>query len=515
MTLPSSPATATADVAVVGYGPVGQTLALKLAQAGHDVVVLERQTSLYGLPRAVGLDYEAMRILQSVGVMDELAPSTCLTPAYEWRNERGELLVAFPGLDQMSASGWPNGCTFNQPMLERLLDTRIRNDHPGQIRVLTGQAVVGLAEDADGVSLDVQTGSGAYTVRARFAVGCDGAGSFVRSAIGSTLQDLSFSGDWLVVDVHPHDPALCDSRLVQICDPARPTTMVAGGRGRRRFEFMLVEGEVKENFNNPELAWSLLERWGWTPQNAHLERHAVYTFRAAIADSWRRGRVLLAGDAAHLTPPFAAQGLCGGLRDVAALAWRLDLVLRNLASQQLFDSYAPERASAIRPFIEFAVGLGRLSCLRDAAERDRALHAAQAAGSRFPAPPLGSSCLQRSGDQVSGTLSIQGRVRHRGRTVRFDDLPLGSGFVLIGRNIDPTTRLTPEQRSFMQTIGATCLGIGMNCAFQDIDGAYHRWFEQLGQPAVLVRPDFYLYGAGDPSALVSDLMQAWHRFKLD
>lgn len=504
--------TATAAVVIVGYGPVGQALALKLAQAGHEVTVIERQSSLYGLPRAVGLDHEVMRILQSAGLMDEFQPHTCLSRGYEWRNERDELLVEFPGLDQPSASGWPNGCSFNQPTLERILDGRIRNEHPGQVKVLTGYSVVALDEEADGVLLKAVGFSDpdrTLSIRARFIVGCDGAGSVVRPAIGSQFEDLGFSGDWLVVDVHPHDPALCDNtRLVQVCDPARPTTMVPGGPGRRRFEFMLLEQERKEAFNNPDVAWSLLQRWGWHPGNAILERHAVYTFRAAIADRWRRGRVMLAGDAAHLTPPFAAQGLCGGLRDVAALWWRLDLVLRGLAGDAILDSYAAERRVAIRPFIEFAMGLGHLSCLRDAQERDRALQAAQRSGSRFPAPGLGPSALIRAGDPTSGVLSIQGRVRHRGRTGRFDDL-VGGGFQLLGDNRDPSDGLDDGQRAFLHAIGTRSTGIGTACPVQDVDGAYRRWFDQFGGPAILVRPDFYIYGSGEASEIVRDLMASW------
>lgn len=501
----------TADVAIVGYGPVGQLLALKLAQAGHTAVVIERQTSLYGLPRAVGLDHEAMRILQSVGVMDALAPDICHSQTYEWRDREGELLVEFPGLDRPSPSDWPNGCSFHQPALERILDLRIRNDHAGQVRVLTGQSAIRLNEATHGIVVETEGAAGAqkkYSIHTRYVIGCDGAGSFVRSAIGSKIEDLGFSSNWLVVDLHPCDPADFDTRLVQVCDPSRPTTMVPGGFGRRRFEFMLLEDESKESFNTTAAAWSLLERWGWHSGNAILERHAVYTFRAAIADVWRKGRVLLAGDAAHVMPPFAAQGLCGGIRDVAALSWRLDALLRNTATDEVLESYQAERPPAIRPFIDFAMNLGRMSCLRDPQERNRALQAARAAGSKFPAPPLGRSSFTREGDPSSGTLSIQGRVRQHGRSGRFDDL-VGQGFMLIGNNVDPALNLNMTQRSFLQAVGARTLGIGTRCTVQDIDGAYRRWFEQLDARAILVRPDSYIYGAGDASHIIDDLIRVW------
>ncbi len=505
------------DVAIVGYGPVGQALALKLAQQGHRVAVVERWPALFGLPRAVVVDHEIMRILQSLGVMEAFAPHTATSQVYEWRNGAEELLVAYPGLDQMSGSGWPMSCGFSQPSLERILDERVRNDYPGEIELLKGVTVVCLTDAGDHVVLETRTtgreDAPARRIAARYVVGCDGAGSVVRQSMGAAYEELDFAADWLVVDLQPRDPARCSGDLIQICDPQRPTTMIAGGPGRRRFEFMMLAGENKDDFNNPQAAWSLLQRWGWTPANAVLERHAVYTFRATVADTWRRGRVLIAGDAAHLTPPFAGQGLCAGLRDVAALAWRLDLVLRGRAQAALLDSYADERRAHARALIEFAVELGRIICVLDperARERDANLRA-QADTLRqqtMPAPRLGASALVRAADPNAGTLSLQGRVRHRGRIGRFDDL-VGTGFVLIGDGHDPARGLDADQLAFLSRIGATVVGVGPGCPVQDIDGSYRRWFDKLGCPAVLVRPDFYVQAAGDAEALVDDLMAAW------
>lgn len=509
------------DVAIVGYGPAGQALALKLAQQGHSVVVFERWPALFGLPRAVGLDHEAMRVLQSLGITDEFVPHTSLSRVYEWRNGAGELLVAFPGLHEMGASGWPAGPCFSQPTLERILSERVRNDHAGQVEVLMGTVVTGLSDAGDHVVVearpnnsDSQTAAAAVRrIAARYVVGCDGAGSTVRQLMGSVYEDIAFAADWLVVDLQPRDPSRGGPELIQVCDPQRPTTMVSGGPGRRRFEFMMLAGERKEDFNNAKAAWELLERWGWTPANAVLERHAVYTFRACVADVWRRGRVLIAGDAAHLTPPFAAQGLCAGLRDVAALAWRLDLVLRGRAADDLLYSYADERRVHARALVEFAVELGRIICVLDtkeAQERDVRLRAqaTELSQKKFPTPRLGASALVRAEDPQAGRLSRQGRVYHRGRVGRFDDL-VGPGFVLIGHDHDPAEALDAEQLAFLHRIGVTTVGIGQGCPVQDIDGTYRRWFEDLGSRTVLVRPDFYVFGAGASEALVNDLMGAW------
>jgi 2-polyprenyl-6-methoxyphenol hydroxylase-like FAD-dependent oxidoreductase len=195
---------------------------------------------------------------------------------------------------------------------------------------------------------------------ARFVVGCDGANSFVRPHLGASVTDLGFFFDWLIVDVIPHRPAVWTPLNVQICDPARPTTLVSGGPGRRRWEFMRLPGEPIEELNSEDTAWRLLAPWGVTPDNAALERHAVYRFQARWVDTWRHGRLLLAGDAAHQMPPFAGQGMCSGLRDATNLAWKLDLVLAGRAPAGVLDTYPSERIPQVQAMIDFSMELGRV-----------------------------------------------------------------------------------------------------------------------------------------------------------
>ncbi|WP_322071874.1 bifunctional 3-(3-hydroxy-phenyl)propionate/3-hydroxycinnamic acid hydroxylase [Paraburkholderia bannensis] len=510
-----------ADVAIVGYGPVGQALAAALLGRGHSVLVLERWPALYALPRAVVYDHEVARILQSIGIADQMQPHTALSSRYEWRNGRGDVLKAFDGLDRNGVSGWPERLSFSQPSLEETLDARVRS-FGDRVQILQGHQVSALVEGNDGVSLtavatDVTTGaaidapaSEARHFRTRYVVGCDGAGSFVREAMGARYDDLGFSADWLVVDVLPNHPADWTNELIQLCDPVRPTTSVSGGPGRRRLEFMLLSGETKEAMNNAATAWRLLEAHGWNPSNARLERHAVYTFRGCVAAQWRNGRVMIAGDAAHLTPPFAGQGLCAGMRDVAALAWRLDLILRGLAQPQLLNSYGLERTTHVRRFIDFAIELGKVICELDpqaAAGRDAWLLGPGAnAEDRFPPLTLPPSDCLRARDPLAGELSVQGRVRMGDTTGRFDDIA-GGGFTLIGWEHDPLADLSVSQRSWLERVGVKVVAVGAQQAVADIDGTYAAWFAQMGCRAVLVRPDFYVFGAGEALELVRDLQR--------
>jgi hypothetical protein len=329
-------------------------------------------------------------------------------------------------------------------------------------------------------------------------VGCDGANSFVRERIGSGWHDLGFHFDWLVVDLLPSDPRWEGPLNWQLCDPARPTTLVSGGPGRRRFEFMRLPHETLDELNRTDTAWRLLERWGLSPANAKLERHAVYTFRARWADRWRNGRVLLAGDAAHQMPPFAGQGMCAGLRDAANLAWKLDLVLRGLASEALLDSYTTERAPHVSAMIQLSVALGRVICVADPAEaaaRDRRM-IAEARGRAAPIdpalPPLGPGCFA-PGSPAAGQLFVQDLVRHRGVSGLFDDV-VGRGFALLSPAGDPAAALDAESAAFLAGLGGLTAHVGPGAPVEDLKGGYARWFAKHGAALALVRPDFAVFG---------------------
>src|SRR5205809_4331084 len=360
------------DVAIVGYGPVGQTLAILLGQRGWKVGVFEKQPAAYPLPRAVHFDHEVARILQAAGLGEELPRLTEPADTYEWRNAAGETLLVIRSRGT-SLSGWPEANMFSQPELERALDTRVRA--LPSVEVHRAAEVVNIVP-----ALVVASPAGdRHEVGARWIVGCDGANSFVRRHLGSAVTDLGFFFDWLIVDVVPRERRVWTPINWQLCDPARPTTVVSGGPGRRRWEFMRLPGEEIAELDTEASAWRLLEPWALHPANATLERHAVYTFQARWVDGWWKGRMLLAGDAAHQMPPFAGQGMCSGIRDAANLAWKLDLVLAGKAADALLGTYASERIPQVRQAIELSIALGKVICVADpaaAAARDAAMIAA-------------------------------------------------------------------------------------------------------------------------------------------
>jgi 2-polyprenyl-6-methoxyphenol hydroxylase-like FAD-dependent oxidoreductase len=517
------------DVAIVGYGPVGQALAALLGRAGHRVACFERFQEIYRLPRAVHLDHEIMRLLQALGLAEVLAEEMIPVHDYQWFGADGELLMRFE-TQGPARSGWETDYMFFQPELERAIDRRAC----GQplVTVERGWEATGLVDHDEGFELTLRrveeedgrlslTGD-ARTVRARWLIGADGANSFVREATGITRRDLGFRERWLVVDAEPHDMgALAHLPIAsQWCDPKRPTTIVQSGPRHRRWEFMLLPDEQPSDFEDPNRVWSLLAPW-YGRDDGPLTRTAVYEFRSMLASQMRNGHVLLAGDAAHLTPPFLGQGLCSGLRDAANLAWKLDLVLNGLAGERLLDSIDPERQPQNEAVIGLAVELGKVLCQLDpqaAAERDAALRQAEPPPPPELAPLTGGVIHRPAGgevDSLAGNLSVQGVVSRAGREGRFDDV-VGSGFQLIVADGDPLGPLSREHRALVDTLDITVasLDAGAPHGVRDLDGRLTAWLSEHGVCAVLVRPDFYVYGSASAAEqlplLLEDLRSKLH-----
>lgn len=471
------------DVAVVGAGPVGTSLAILLAQRGHRVVVLEQWDEPYPLPRAVHFDHEVGRILQACGVGDAVRALSEPAEVYEWRNAAGTTLLQF-GRVGLAASGWPISSMFCQPDLEAALHARAMELPSLDVR--RGTKVIGVDQHAGGVVVHHDRGA----VRARYAVGCDGARSTVRDLLGVDVFDHGFSHDWLIVDVVLDEERRFDPINQQICDPARPTTAVSGGPGRRRWEFMCLPHERIEDLNDAGTAWELLAPWDVRPDNARLERHAVYTFQARVAERWQVGRVLLAGDAAHLMPPFAGQGMCSGIRDAANLAWKLDLVLDGLVDESVLATYDEERRPNASAAIEFSIELGKVICVADpdeAAARDAALSAGYD-GSVSHAPPLPGieAGIVASGSPCAGQLFPQGHLGDR----LFDDVH-GAGWRCV---TDSSLAAESPDDLDPDLIGWFA---GLHGEVVDVAGRsddLHRWFVDHDVRWALQRPDFHLYG---------------------
>jgi 3-(3-hydroxy-phenyl)propionate hydroxylase/flavoprotein hydroxylase len=407
-----------------------------------------------------------------------------------------------------------------QPDLEEALDAVCRS--MPQVEVRHSSTVVALEQNPENVTLTVEEPEGPRTVRARYAVGCDGGNSFVRSALGVGLHDYGFSEPWMVCDFRFRRHAQVPAAL-QLGDPLAPTSIISLGPAHHRFSFMLDSVDDFETERDPRRVWKRVASY-LTPDDADLIRVATYTFRSLISDRWRRGRVLLAGDAAHQMPPFLGQGMCSGIRDAQNLAFKLDLVLRGTAPDDVLDTYQREREPHVRAVTERGIELGHLQTLRDperAAERDQTLLARRAASGPpepTPFPDLEDGLFAQARRAGRGQLSVQGVVDDGTRRDRLDQV-VGGGFHLLveGGFLDALEGdglhdrlagagvrvVVPAERAAAHPVAAVV---------HDVDGTYRDWFTELDCSAVAVRPDFYVFGtASGPdgvAGLAAELLSA-------
>ena len=416
--------------------------------------MFERDCEIHALPRAVHFDGEVMRIFQSAGLAGRIAAATrSSSRGMHFIDGRDRTLMVRRGIEGPGPQGWAGNWYFHQPDLEAILRDGVARF--ANVQVHLGHEIASIDD-----------------LEARYVVGCDGARSLVRRAVGSRQIDFGLHQPWLVVDLlcdpaSPRVRALPD-HTVQFCDPARPMTIVHVGGARRRWEIMLMPGDDPARLTDPAIFWPMMARW-LGPEDATLERAALYTFHSVVQEGWHRGRLLLAGDACHQTPPFLGQGMCAGLRDAANLAWKIAAVLRAGAPESLLDTYESERRPHVTAFIELAVRLGAIIQTTDpaaVAERDRRF-AEGAETFDFPQPQLGPGCRADAPAPV-GTIFPQPRLDDG----RLMDEAVGNRFAILGD-------------------GDLLTDLETNAVI--LPNVARDWLAHHDVRAVIVRPDRYIF----------------------
>lgn len=493
------------DVAIVGYGPVGQVAAGLLGQAGLKVYVCDRLVDVYDIPRAIALDHEIMRVFQQLGVVEAIEPFTEPFTDSEYFGVDGQLIRRMTMVPPPHPQGYTPSLVFTQPPVERALRTRVAQ--LPNVHVDLGVEMRHIAADAAGVRLEIEHEGRRREVAARYAIACDGGSSTVRSQLGMTLEDLDFDEPWLVVDVLLNERGLAKlpKVSVQYCEPQRPCTLVIGPKNHRRWEISILPGEDPKQVATDAETWKLLARW-ITPEDGELWRQASYRFHALVAEHWRQGRVFLAGDAAHMQPPFLGQGMCQGIRDAVNLCWKLQAVLREEvrgdAAQALLDSYGIERKAHVRELTSRIKGVGAVICERDAAKaraRDARLLAecggvVQGTPRQDILPPLMQGLLAAREHAARGTLFPQPWLRVDGGWQRMDRV-CGQGWRLVLRAGTAWTGTAP---------GVSVLSLDR---LPERDTVVEDWFARQDAIAALVRPDHYVYGVAQSAADIGGLLQ--------
>ena len=499
-------------VAIAGAGPTGLTLANLLGAEGVPVLLIERNPTTVQEPRAVSIDDESLRTMQAAGLVDEVL--SAIVPGYgsHYRSPDGRCFVAVQPTEM--PYGYPRRNAFRQPILEQQLRDGLAR--APSVDAWFGYSLETFAQHDGGVSLQVRgPDGGPLGVECDYLVGCDGANSTVRRALGVALEGSSFSERWLIVDL---ENSAVDSPHTQVfCDPTRPCIALPGPHRTRRFEFKLHPHELDEDLLAPEVIDRLLRTHGADPRST-ITRSVVYRFHARVAACWTVGRVLLAGDAAHLTPPFAGQGMNSGIRDAHNLAWKLVAITRGQLGPGILDTYEAERRRHVWEMIQLALTMGRVM-----APRNRLAAWATQSGFRLlglyppardyiaemrykPKPRLASGFLIRDGRGVRRTLV--GRLLPQPQVVTSDnrvvllDAVLGNRFALLAWTARPGGVFAATDQPIWDRLDVkriAALPAGTGC--ESLPGVDVVWDRNGGLAAalaayvdhvLLLRPDHYV-----------------------
>jgi 3-(3-hydroxy-phenyl)propionate hydroxylase len=485
------------DIVIIGYGPTGAVAAALLSQSGLRVLVCERSEEIYPKPRAIAIDHEILRVFQKLGIADAIEPFTEPFTDSCFYGVHGELLRRMTMVEPPFPQAWTPSMVFTQPPVEKALRALVQTAKNATVWLNAE-----LASLHRSVDLVTATMSDGRTVSAKYVIGCDGARSKVRELCNIELDDLGFDEPWLVADVLVNEQGLkkLPTTSVQYCEPSRPSSFLIAPKNHRRWEISLNPTDDPLIAATPEGTWNLLKRW-ITPDDGELWRQASYRFHALVAKRWRDGRIFIAGDAAHQQPPFLGQGMCQGIRDAVNLAWKLDAVLSEKASEAILDTYESERSAHVRELTTKLKMIGTFIGERDvekAIERDAKI-LQECAGVIVPTPrqelmpALKTGCFstQLGLDTGRGTLFPQPWLINDGYRTRMDDV-IGHGWRLMVRSDISMKSLQNAELANEQLPIAVYMSTHL-----ETDQVLRNWFKQHNCAFALIRPDNYVFGTAN------------------
>jgi len=535
MSLAPAPSTLelTADVAIVGAGPVGLMIANYLGQRGVNVTLVEKLDTLIDYPRAIGLDDESLRTFQAVGLADKVLPHTTPWHAMRFLTPKGRCFADIqPKTDEF---GWSRRNAFIQPLADRVLFDGLQRF--SNVKVLFSRELDSFEQSDSAVVLNLKDQHGrSERLNARYLIGCDGGNSLVRRSLDISFEGKTAPNQWIVVDI-ANDP-LATPHVYLCCDPVRPYVSAALPHGVRRFEFMVMPGETETELSKPENLRKLLSKVLPNPDRIELIRSRVYTHNARLAGRFRQGRVLLAGDAAHIMPVWQGQGYNSGMRDALNLAWKLALVIKGLAADSLLDSYEQERRDHAKAMINLSVLAGHVlappkrwqGTLRDGVSwllnylPPVKRYFVEMRFKPMPQYTRGALIVPTAKGSPVGKMFIQPKVlTDAGTTVLLDEV-IGDNFAIIAWGCDPTWGLSATQIAHWKALGTRFIQVLPDVqlrvpsdAGQDVirvgdsSGRLKEWFALGTSSIALVRPDRFLAGLAIPQTVgqaCDDLAQA-------
>ena len=491
------------DVIIVGLGPAGSLAALLLSGYGLNVLAIDKDNSIYSLPRAVTISDQGFRIAQEASIDEIYLQNSTELGGAGFVNKDLELIGGVLDLEGVvTSNGWAPSRMFHQPLTDQAIRDKLQET---KATVLLGHDLIEIKNNVSYVKVLIKDleNDNELELTSKYLIGSDGGSSSVRRLLDIRQQDLNYNRDWVVVDVKLKGENRLDNKALQVCDPNRICTYIPSHLPFRRWEFIINEGEDKRDFMKDKKIQDLINRW-LEPSEYEIIRKAVYQFHSVIAKHFHKGNSFLIGDAAHQNPPFMGEGMMSGYRDAMNLCWKIALTIRCNLKNNLIETYQEERKPHAQFVVENSAGIGELmeayAKADDPSEVPEEL-VAKGYGS-FVLPNLDNGLFyggKANDSMMAGQLFPQPVIYKNNKVINRHDEILGKGFALISKN---QIEINNQDKDFLEKIG---------CAFVTLEEHYinqNHWIEkimELGE-VFIVRPDKYIFGSSSNDVSLEELI---------
>jgi len=463
------------DVTIIGLGPTGGTLANLIALQGFSVLILEREKSFYPLPRAVHFDDEIMRVFQTIGITNDFLKYTIINKGTRFVNSKGKIVLDWPRPRIVTENGWYPSYRFNQPDLEKQLRKKLKKYK--KVKIKQNSEVTKIKNFKNYVKINFKNiiDNNIDEIKSKYVIGCDGANSITRSQMNTKMDNLGFTQKWAVVDlILKKEKKKLPDRTIQYSNSKQPATYCRNVGKRRRWEFAIKNNQTEKKILSNSYIWSFLKPW-LKKNEALIERKTIYTFKSAISRKWKKKRIFIAGDAAHLMPPFMGQGMCAGIRDVSNLAWKISKCLKSKYSEKLLKTYQSERFSNVKEYIETTMRMGEFvnAVGSDQITDNISLTNEGTKSMKSIKPKLGKGLGEKK-DKNRGKIFPQFKLKN-GKNL--DNLFSKKSILLLSSSIK---KKIPNKINYLKSSNV----IGLS-----------NYFINLDTKALIVRPDRYIYAS--------------------
>ena len=490
------------DAIIIGLGPVGSFMALKLEKYGLKVLAIDKEKDIYPLPRAVSISDQGMRMHQSLDLENIYYENSDAPGGAGFVDENLKFIgepMTMKGLN--TPNGWPPMRFFHQPYTDREIRNKLLNS---SCDILVEHELIQI-NDSNKSSCSIKNLKTNKTndYKFKYLIGADGANSKIRELKNIKQEDLNYDRDWIIIDIELLTEKELGEFAIQICDPKRIGTFIPTHSPFKRWEFEIHDDDNVEEFSSDKNINKLLSPW-LKPEEYKILRKAIYQFHSVLAEEFQKDNCFLIGDSAHQNPPFMGEGMMTGCRDAENLAWKINMDFKYKLPN-LLKNYQIERKEHARYIVENSLGIGLLmEAYAHTKNKDDVPAELVAKGyGSFIIPPLDEGIFyegKSDSESMSGQLFPQPVKIDEGEITERCDFLLGDYFSIVSKK---DIVLSEDEKKFLSSINSKILILDSELVDSNM------WMSTMIQEdkVYIVRPDKYIFGSTNENITLSNLIE--------